>query len=99
VRNCYKHVEEQEAHYRRLDGIDELPVEEIDYVDETPEESVTTVVEGALVFEDGQFLVPEEADVEELLMEVTPNAYQAKIETTHSCAYCEYTSSSILSFN
>ena len=65
MRNCYAHVEEQEAFYRRLDGIEELPVEEIDPVDETPEESVQTAVEGALVFEDGQFLVPEDAVIEE----------------------------------
>ena len=76
-----------------------MPVEEIDPVDETPEESISTVVEGSLVFEDGQVIVPEEAYIEEVLMEVTPNAYQAEIETTHTCAYCDYTSSSILHFN
>ena len=76
-----------------------MPVEEIDLVVETPEERVTTVVEGALVLEDGQFLVPEEADIEQVLMEVTPNAYQAEIATTHTCAYCDYASSSIVYFN
>ena len=101
MRNCYAHVEEQEAYYRLLDGIEELPVEEIDPVDETTEESVSTVVEGALVFEDDQVLVPEEAVIEEVLMEVTPNAYQTEIATTpaHICAYCDYTSSSIAYYN
>ena len=94
MRNCYAHVEEQEAFYRRLDGIEELPVEEIDPVDETPEESVQTAVEGALVFEDGQFLVPVEADIEEVLMEVTPNDYQAKIVPTLTCSLCDFTTSS-----
>ena len=94
MRNCYAHVEEQEAFYRRLDGIEELPVEEIDPVDETPEESVQTAVEGALVFEDGQFLVPVEADIEEVLMDVTPNAYQTEIVPTLTCSLCDFTTSS-----
>ena len=94
MRNCYAHVEEQEAFYRKLDGIEELPVEEIDPVEETPEESVQTAVEGALVFEDGQFLVPVEADIEEVLMEVTPNAYQTEIVSTLTCSMCDYTTSS-----
>ena len=71
-----------------------MPVEEIDPVDETPEESVEIAVEGALVFEDGQFLVPEEADIEEVLMEVTPNAYQTEIVPTLTCSMCDYTTSS-----
>ena len=81
VRNCYAHVEEQEAFYRLLDGIEELPVEEIDPVDETSEECVTTVVERALAFADGQVSVPEDANIEELVAEVMANAYQVEIVT------------------
>ena len=66
-----------------------MPVEEIDPVAETPEESVQTAVKGALVFEDGQFLVPVEADIEEVLLEVTPNAYQAEIVPTLTCSMCD----------
>ena len=44
MQNSYAHVEEQETFYILLDGIEELPVEEIDPVDETPEEFITTVV-------------------------------------------------------
>ena len=47
MRNCYAHVEEQEAFYRRLDGIEELPVEEIDPVDEEPEEGLPDALKGA----------------------------------------------------
>ena len=50
MQNSYAHVEEQETFYILLDGLEELPIEEIDPVGETAEESVTTVVEGALAF-------------------------------------------------
>ena len=73
-----------------------MPVEEIDPVNETPEESVQTAVERTLVFEDGQCLVPEEADIEEVLLEVTANAYQAEIVPTLTCSICDYTTSSIV---
>ena len=71
-----------------------MSVEEIDPIDETPEESVQTAVEGALVFEDGQCLVPVDAHIEEVLMEVTPNAHQAEIVPTLTCFMCDYTTSS-----
>ena len=56
-------------------------MKEIDPVDETPEECVTTVVERALAFADGQVSVPEDANIEELVAEVMPNAYQVEIVT------------------
>ena len=71
MQNSCAHVEEQETFYILLDGIEELPVEEIDPVDETPEECVTTV-EGALAFSDGQVLVTEDANIEEIVSEVMP---------------------------
>ena len=67
--------------YTLLDGIEELPVEEIDPVDRTPEECVTTVVERTLVFADVQVSVPEDANIEELVAEVMPNS-QVEIVTT-----------------
>ena len=67
MQNSCAHVVEQETFYIILDGIEELPVEEIDPVDETPEDCVTTVVEGALAFSDGQVLVTEDTNIVELV--------------------------------
>ena len=72
MQNSCAHVVEQETFYIPLDGIEELPVEEIDHVDKTPEDCVTIVVEVALVFSDGQVLVTEDANIEELVSEVMP---------------------------
>ena len=72
MQNSCAHVEEQETFYILLDGIEELPFEEIDPVDKTPKECITTFVEGALAFSDGQVLVAEDANIGELVSEVMP---------------------------
>ena len=105
VRRCYAHVEEQEAFYRLLDGIQPLNVEEIDTVEETPEEDAPTAVEGALIFEDDQVLVQvsdnlalaqAEANIEEVVVEVIPTLeLDAETVTTHACSLCDYVSPSL----
>ena len=67
MQNSYAHVEEQETFYILPDGIEELPIEEIDPVSETPEEFITTVDERALALANGQVLVPEDANIKELV--------------------------------
>ena len=72
VKNYCAHVEEQETCQILLDGIEELPFEEIGPVDETPKECITTFVEGALAFSDGQVLVAEDVNIGELVSKVMP---------------------------
>ena len=105
VRRCYAHVEEQEAFYRLLDGIEPLNVEEIDTVEETPEEEAPTAVEGALVFEDDQVLIQVsdnlaldevEANIEKVVVEVIPTLeLNAETVPTHACSLCDYVSPSL----
>ena len=57
MQNSCAHVVEQETFYIILD------VDEINPVDETPEECVTTVVEGAFAFSDGRVLVAEDTNI------------------------------------
>ena len=92
VRNCYDHVEEQEAKYRLLHNIPDLNVEEIEEETVQSEPVLPIVEEGAIVFnENGQALIPVDADIEVIETEVMPEIY--------SCSLCNYQTQNITYWN
>ena len=99
VRDCYAHVEEQEEWYRRLHKMEPLLNENVETIPEI--ESIEPIAEvepneptekDTITFdENGQIVIPIDANIEIIEAEATPQSY--------ACSICDYETRSFMQLN